>query len=73
MAGPQPSCHHAHVGDVIWFGHGTVKSLLRLAAELKGLLNGLQKARENAIDDLLMCTRPELLTQVLVCNAGICS
>ncbi|KAL3161579.1 hypothetical protein ABBQ32_010441 [Trebouxia sp. C0010 RCD-2024] len=55
----------APAGDVIWFGRGTVKSPLRQAAELKGLLHGLQKARENAIDDLLMCTRSGLLTQVL--------
>lgn len=48
----------------MWFGHGTVKSPLRQVAELKGLLNGLQKAHEIAIDDLVMCTRLELLTQV---------
>lgn len=54
------------LGDVVWFGHGTVKSPLRQAAELKGLLDGLQKAHENGIADLLMCTRLELLTQVLL-------
>lgn len=61
------------VGDVVWFGHGTVKSPLREVAELKGLLYGLQKARENAIDDLLMSTRLELLTQVRVCISDVAS
>ena len=59
------------LGDVVWFSHGTVKSPLRQAAELKGLLHGLQKAHENGIEDLLMCTRFELLTQVWSVNTAI--
>lgn len=53
-----------HVGDVVWFGHGTVKTPLRQAAELKGLMDGLLRAHENGIEDLLMCARSELLDQV---------
>lgn len=53
-----------NAGDVVWFGHGTVKSPLRQAAELKGLLDGLHKAHENGVEELLMCTRLELLEQV---------
>lgn len=59
-------CHVVKItaGDVVWFGHGTVKSPLRQVAELEGLLDGLRKAQENAIDDLLLCVRSELLGQV---------
>ena len=52
------------VGDVVWFGHGTVKTPLRQAAELQGLLVGLQKAHEHAVCNLLVCVRSELLSQV---------
>ena len=50
--------------EVIWFGQGMVKEPMEDVAELKAVLGGLQKAHDNGLLDLVLCSKPELLQQV---------
>lgn len=48
----------------MWFGHGLVRDMVEEAAELQGILEGLRKAKDHNIAQLIMCAKVSLLKQV---------
>ena len=51
-------------GELMWFGHGLVMDMVEEAAELQGILEGLRKAKDHNIAQLILCATVSLLKQV---------
>ena len=51
-------------GEVVWLGQGAVKDTTQEVAELRGVLEGLEKAQEHGVLELVLCLRSQLLRQV---------
>jgi len=60
----QSTDYRHNAGELVWFGHGLVRDMVEEAAELQGILEGLRKAKDHNIEQLVLCAKVSLLEQV---------
>ena len=71
MCSPACSARNWTAGEVVWYGRGVVKDTMEDVAELKGVLEGLEKAHEHGIANIDLYLKSDILGQVCLRRIGV--